>query len=75
LWNNWEGRRAVLFRDGKAIEGVWKPPAMIARPSSLHQKENHWLSNPGNTWIVITGIYSTLQEKNPGQWEMRFFLP
>jgi hypothetical protein len=75
LWNNWEGRRAVLFRDGKAIEGVWKT-ASNDRPPQFFTPEGEPLAlKPGNTWIVITGIYSTLQEKIPGQWEMRFFLP
>jgi hypothetical protein len=75
MWNNWEGRRAVLFRDGKAIEGVWKS-ASTDRPPQFYTPEGDPLPfKPGNTWIVITGIYSTLDEKTPGQWEMRFFLP
>lgn len=75
MWNNWEGQRAVLFRDGKAIEGVWKT-ASNDRPPQFYTPDGAPLAfKPGNTWIVVTGIYSTLQEKTPGQWEMRFFLP
>jgi hypothetical protein len=75
LANNFEGRRAVLFRDGQALEGVWKS-ASTDRPPQFFTADGDPLPlKPGNTWIVITGIYSTLQEKTPGQWEMRFFLP
>jgi hypothetical protein len=75
LWNNWEGRRAVLFRDGMAVEGVWKSGSSD-RPPQFYTPEGDPLPfKPGNTWIVITGIYSTLEEKSAGQWEMRFFLP
>jgi hypothetical protein len=75
LWNNLEGRRVVLFRDGKAIEGVWKTASNDRPPQFFTPDGDPLALKPGNTWIVITGINSTLQEKNPGQWEMRFFLP
>jgi len=75
MWNNWEGRRAVLFRDGKAIEAVWKS-ASTDRPPQFFTPEGDPLPfKPGNTWIVITGVNSTLVEKTLGQWEMIFYLP
>jgi hypothetical protein len=75
MWNNWEGHRAVLFRDGKVVEGIWKSGSTDRPPQFFSPDGDPLPFKPGNTWIVITGIYSTLDEKTPGQWEMRFFLP
>ncbi|MEN4099878.1 MAG: DUF3048 domain-containing protein [Anaerolineaceae bacterium] len=75
MWNNINGLRAVLFRDGKALEGVWKSIS-TDRPAQFYTPQGEPLAlKPGNTWIVITGIYSTLEEKTAGQWEMHFFMP
>jgi len=75
LWYNYNGRRAVIFRDGKMMEAVWKTPDQD-RPFQLLTEDGEPMPlKPGNTWVVIAGINSTLKENVPGQWELRFFLP
>ncbi len=75
LWYNQGGRRAVLFRDGQALEGNWKTPA-TDQPIQFFSSDGDPLRfKPGNTWVVITGVNSRLEQTSPGQWELRFFQP
>jgi hypothetical protein len=73
---NQKGQRAVLFRDGKAIEGIWKTKATDNPPQFYTDNGVDPLAfKPGNTWIVITGVNTKLNQPVLGQWEMQFALP
>jgi hypothetical protein len=75
LYNNPDGKRAIFFRDGVMIEGLWKTPSN-GRPIQFYNKWNLPMHlKPGNTWIVLAGDSSTFNEKEPGNWELRFDLP
>ncbi|MGD0003312.1 MAG: DUF3048 domain-containing protein [Anaerolineaceae bacterium] len=76
VYFNQKGQRAVLFRDGKAIEGIWKTKASDNLLQFYTDNGVDPLSfKPGNTWMVITGINSKLDQPVLGQWEMQFALP
>jgi hypothetical protein len=76
VYYNQKGQRAVLFRDGKAIEGIWKTKSS---DNPLQFYTDNGVTplpfKPGNTWMVITGINSKLNQPVLGQWEMQFALP
>jgi hypothetical protein len=75
LWYNWNGQRAVLFRDGFAQEGIWKFVA-TDRPLQFFTETGESLAlKPGNTWIIIGGINSTLETSDTGHWTFQFYLP
>jgi hypothetical protein len=76
IWYNQYGRRAVLFRDDKALEARWFSPS-TDRPIvfSAPDGKTPLAFKPGNTWIVIAGNRSSLKEVSPGQWELSFSLP
>ena len=76
VYSNQKGQRAVLFRDGKAIEGIWKTKSSD-NPIQFYTDNgiNPLSFKPGNTWIVITGLNTKLNQAVLGQWEMQFALP
>jgi len=76
VYFNQKGQRAILFRDGKAIEGIWKTKASD-NPLQFYMDNgvNPLPFKPGNTWMVITGINTKLNQPVLGQWEMQFALP
>jgi len=76
IYFNQKGQKAVLFRDGKAIEGSWKTKA-TDNPLQFYTENgvNLMPFKPGNTWMVITGINTKLNQAVLGQWEMQFALP
>ena len=75
LWYNIDGNRAVLFRDGEAIEAIWKTPEKNLSIEFLTIDQQPLPLKPGNSWITIVGLNSTLQQTTLGQWETQFKLP
>ena len=75
LGKNTSGARAVLFRDGKAFDAIWKSTG-ADKPLQFFNTEGGYLPfKPGHTWLVIVGSRSTLTEP-PGQiWELTHELP
>jgi len=75
LFDQFAGKRAVVFRDGVRIEGTWKLSGN-GRPVQFY---NNWglplTLKPGNSWIILAGDASKLQSAAPGQWELRFDIP
>jgi hypothetical protein len=72
---NQTGKRAVIFRDAVAVEGIWKY-AGDHRPLQFFTRSGTPLAlKPGNTWMVIVGDRTTLNQTSPGQWEATFGLP
>jgi hypothetical protein len=75
LWANREARRAVFYRDGRMITGYWKSPAND-RPMVFFDDANRAIPlKPGNTWFVIVGLESTIDQAEPGQWNVQFAIP
>lgn len=75
IWDNTKGFRAVLFRDGIMIDGTWKS---LGHQFPIQFYDSNGLPavlKSGNTWIVIAGASSTLNQTAPGHWEMQFYLP
>jgi len=77
LWHNKGGRRAVLFRDGQAFEGIWQAadedqPIRFYIPNAGEQPLPF---KPGNTWMVLTGVTSAFKQPAAGQWELYFHMP
>lgn len=67
--------RALLFRDGQMYDGIWKN-TNVDQPLQFFDKDNNPLElRPGNTWIHITGNYSSLAEEQPGIWRVTFHKP
>lgn len=75
IWNNFDGQRAVLFRDGLMIDASWQVEDH-EHPIQFYYEDGTPLPlKPGNSWIVVAGLSSTLDQVEPGKWEMYFHLP
>jgi hypothetical protein len=75
LRGNTTGLRAVLFRDGQAIEATWKSVGW-EKPIQFFAADGQPLPlKPGNTWIAIMGSSSYLQQPEPGKWHVQYYLP
>ncbi|HEX7557139.1 MAG TPA: DUF3048 domain-containing protein, partial [Leptolinea sp.] len=75
LWANRDGRRAYIFRDGRMITGLWRSPS-TDRPLEFQYDSGQPLAlKPGNTWFVILGLKSTIDQLKPGQWNVQFSIP
>lgn len=75
MWNNTKGQRAVLFRDGKAVDGIWKSNGKFSPIQFFTSDGKPMPFKPGNSWMVITGENTELKQSVLGQWEMQFHLP
>jgi hypothetical protein len=74
MWDNQDGLRAVVFRDGKAIEGIWKTKAKDQPIRFFTSQDKPLILKPGNSWMIITGWNSSLQTSK-GLWNLTFALP
>ena len=75
IWGNDKGQPAYLFRDGLLTQGTWKAKN-DTDPMQFFDKDGQpYALKPGSTWIVIAGLSSSINETQPGNWEMFFFLP
>ncbi|MBI9048579.1 MAG: DUF3048 domain-containing protein [Anaerolineaceae bacterium] len=75
LWYNYDGRRAVLFRDGIAQEGIWKYIGPDQPLQFFTETGGPMALKPGNTWITIGGLSSSLETPESGRWTFQFYLP
>ena len=75
IWNNTEGQRALIFRDGIAIDGYWRTQDQ-EHPIQFFDKWGLPVPlKPGNTWIVIAGNSSGVEQPGDGQWRILFDIP
>lgn len=74
IWDNVNGRRAVIFRDGKAYEAIWKTPDRKSPIRFYDLDGNLFELKPGNTWIAITGE-STPETVDGTEWLYEFRMP
>jgi len=75
LWYNQNGQKVVLFRDGLALEGRWKSNGTDAPMQFFFPDGSPMPFKPGNTWVVITGLNTRLEQSTQGNWLMNFYLP
>ncbi len=75
IWKNIDGQRAILFRNGKKFEILWKTAGKETPIQFVDSNDTPIPLKPGNTWIVIVGNNSTFAETSPGQWSVTFSLP
>ncbi len=75
ILGNTSGRRAILFRDGQKIEGIWKAvgnkPLQFFLPDGVTPAP----FKPGNTWFEVVGLSSVVNEVLAGEWEVAFRIP
>lgn len=74
IWGNDKGLPAWFFRDGQVVEGLWRTENDSDPMQFLDKNNNLFPLKPGNTWIVIASLDSSLEETSSGEWEL-FFLP
>ena len=75
MWKNTKGQRGVLFRDGIAIDGIWKSNG-TSSPNQFFTSDGKPMPfKSGNSWMVIAGQSSDLKQPVLGQWAMQFHLP
>ena len=68
-------KRAILFRDGQMIEGLWKSVGPD-KPMQFFTTDRKPLAfKPGNSWIVLTGDNSGFKETSSANWHLTFGLP
>lgn len=75
LWANKKARKAIFFRDGRMIPGYWRSPANEMPMIFFDEKNKSLPLKPGNTWFVILGLESTIDQKEEGQWNVQFNIP
>ena len=75
LWNNRDGQRAIIFRDGLVNEGIWKVESPDQPIQFQDENGTPIPLKPGNSWIVIANEDSSFEEVAPGKWDMLFSLP
>jgi hypothetical protein len=75
IWGNDTGEKAYFFRDGQVFEGTWQVKNDSDPMQFFNDEGEPMALQPGNTWIVITGLNSTLAEIEPEVWQMVFMLP
>ena len=75
MWNNPNGQRAVLYRDGIAVDGIWKSNGKFSPIQFFTSDGKPMPFKSGNSWMVITGQSSDLKQPVLGQWAMQLHLP
>ncbi len=74
VWDNPDGQRAVIFRDGQAYDVTWATPDKEQPIQFLDEDgEVFWLK-PGNTWVAIMGLNSEVAVVD-GLWTFNFNMP
>jgi hypothetical protein len=74
IWDNLEGQRAVIFRDGQAFDLIWATPSNDQPIQFWDETGEVFPLKPGNTWVVILGENSLVTEEE-GLWTFNFLMP
>lgn len=74
MWDNFDGQRAVVFRDGQAFDLLWKTPERNQPIQFFDQDGEVFPLKPGNTWMVIMGLNTGVIEED-ASWTFNFFMP
>lgn len=66
--------KALLFRDGQVYTIEWNTED--AGPIKFQFKDNHpFPLKPGHTWVTVVTPQTTVTERKPGEWYLRFSQP
>lgn len=66
--------KALLFRNGQVYTIEWNTED--AGPVKFQYKDNHpFPLKPGRTWVTVVTPQTTVAEKKPGEWYLRFSQP
>ena len=74
MWDNFDGQRAVVFRDGNAYDLTWQTPERNQPIQFLDQDGEVFRLKPGNTWVVIMGLNSGMTTID-ATWTFNFSMP
>lgn len=74
MWDNANGQRAVVFRDGLAYDLTWQTPSRNQPIQFVDDSGEIFRLKPGNTWVVVFGLNSGVTV-NDGTWTFNFFMP
>ena len=74
ITNNQAGQKAILFRDGKAYDGIWKAVGANKPMQFFTSDGKPFELKPGNSWINLMGSNSTVKQ-DAAKWQVQFFLP
>ncbi len=69
---NLGGQRAVYYRDGEMVEGLWRSNGPDQPLSLINNWNGPMTLKPGKTWLIMVGLSSDLSQKGPGQWELEY---
>jgi hypothetical protein len=76
---NYSYQRAVIFRDGQEYEALWKSIGTDKPIQFFTPDKQPFQLQPGNSWIVIGGLYSQFSQpepvNDPGRWLFYFNPP
>lgn len=67
-------QRAIIFRDGQAFDVTWAVQNNSQPIRFFDQQGQVFPLKPGNTWNVIFGVNSGVQQTD-GHWTFNFYLP
>jgi hypothetical protein len=67
------GGRGLLFRDGQVFEVTYTALTPFQPLRFFDLDGNPIALQPGNTWVEIVGLGTTLEELDPGFWKVRFY--
>lgn len=67
--------KALLFRDGKVIEGTWKSPSTQSPMLFLLPDGSQMPFKPGTSWITIFGQYSEVKDLGSGEYQIIYHQP
>lgn len=66
--------KALLFRDGQVYPIEWNTED--AGPIKFQIEDNHpFPLKPGRTWVTVVTPNTTVSERKPGEWYLRFSQP
>jgi len=66
--------KALLFRDGQVYTIQWNTED--AGPIKFQVEDNHpFPLKPGRTWVTVVTPNTTVTERKPGEWYLRFSQP
>jgi hypothetical protein len=69
---NFTGQRAIFFRDGLMVDGIWRSNGPNQPLTLMSSWGVPMQLKPGKSWIIQVGLSSDLKQSSPGQWELEY---
>jgi len=74
IWDNTDGERAVVFRDGQAYDLTWQTPNRNQPIQFVDDTGEIFKLKPGNTWVIVMGLNSSV-DVDEANWTFTFYMP